>query len=203
MLMSHNNTETQIGNIDLVKQLNSAIVYRLIDQHGPISRIQIAEQSQLAPASVTKITRQLLERGLIKEVDQQASTGGRRAISIVVEHRRFNTVSVRLGRNDATVALYDLSGKALVEQHYPLEQSTQQEVETLLINAIDDFIKQNQRRINELISISIILPGLVDPNKGIVHYMPHMKVNNWALVDNLEKHFDLPCYAGHDIRSLA
>ena len=65
--------QAQIGNVDLVKQLNSAAVYRLIDQHGPISRIQIAEQSQLAPASVTKITRQLIERGLIKEVDQQAS----------------------------------------------------------------------------------------------------------------------------------
>ena len=76
--------QAQIGNVDLVKQLNSAAVYRLIDQHGPISRIQIAEQSQLAPASVTKITRQLIERGLIKEVDQQASTGGRRAISIIV-----------------------------------------------------------------------------------------------------------------------
>lgn len=75
--------QAQIGNVDLVKQLNSAAVYRLIDQYGPISRIQIAEQSQLAPASVTKITRQLIERGLIKEVDQQASTGGRRAISIV------------------------------------------------------------------------------------------------------------------------
>ena len=49
--------QAQIGNVDLVKQLNSAAVYRLIDQHGPISRIQIAEQSQLAPASVTKITR--------------------------------------------------------------------------------------------------------------------------------------------------
>ncbi|MGX7903496.1 transcriptional regulator, partial [Klebsiella pneumoniae] len=45
--------QAQIGNVDLVKQLNSAAVYRLIDQHGPISRIQIAEQSQLAPASVT------------------------------------------------------------------------------------------------------------------------------------------------------
>ena len=67
--------QAQIGNVDLVKQLNSAAVYRLIDQYGPISRIQIAEQSQLAPASVTKITRQLIERGLIKEVDQQASTG--------------------------------------------------------------------------------------------------------------------------------
>lgn len=67
--------QAQIGNVDLVKQLNSAAVYRLIDQYGPISRIQIAEQSQLAPASVTKITRQLIERGLIKEVDQQASPG--------------------------------------------------------------------------------------------------------------------------------
>lgn len=56
----------QIGNVDLVKQLNSAAVYRLIDQQGPISRIQVADVSQLAPASVTKITRQLLERGSLK-----------------------------------------------------------------------------------------------------------------------------------------
>ena len=75
-------TGGQIGNVDLVKQLNSAAVYRLIDLQGPISRIQVADVSQLAPASVTKITRQLLERGLIKEVAQQASTGGRRAISL-------------------------------------------------------------------------------------------------------------------------
>ena len=68
-------TGGQIGNVDLVKQLNSAAVYRLIDLQGPISRIQVADISHLAPASVTKITRQLLERGLIKEVAQQASTG--------------------------------------------------------------------------------------------------------------------------------
>ncbi len=71
--MNQSHSLKQIGNIDLVKQLNSAVVYSLIDQQGPISRIQIAEQSQLAPASVTKITRQLLERGLIKEVDQHTS----------------------------------------------------------------------------------------------------------------------------------
>lgn len=35
----------QIGNVDLVKQLNSAAVYRLIDQQGPISRIQVADVS--------------------------------------------------------------------------------------------------------------------------------------------------------------
>lgn len=195
--------QAQIGNVDLVKQLNSAAVYRLIDQMGPISRIQIAEHSQLAPASVTKITRQLIERGLIKEVDQQASTGGRRAISIVTETRGFHTIGVRLGRNDATLTLYDLSGKALAEEHYPLPERTQETLEHTLFNAIDHFTVAHQRKLRELIAISVILPGLVDPDNGIIRYMPHITVNNWPLVANLTQRFNVTSFVGHDIRSLA
>lgn len=195
--------QAQIGNVDLVKQLNSAAVYRLIDQHGPISRIQIAEQSQLAPASVTKITRQLIERGLIKEVDQQASTGGRRAISIIAETRNFNAIGVRLGRYDATLTLYDLSSKPLEEEHFPLPERTQETLEHALLNIIATFIENCQRKIRELIAISVILPGLVDPESGVIRYMPHIAVENWGLVGALEKRFNVTCFVGHDIRSLA
>lgn len=198
-----NNGQGQIGNIDLVKQLNSAAVYRLIDLQGPISRIQIAEMSQLAPASVTKITRQLLERGLIKEVDQQASTGGRRAISIISETKPLQAIAVRLGRNDATIALYDLGGKVLSEQLYPLLERTQETLEHSLLGYIAEFIDNNQRKIRELIAIAVILPGLVDPDQGIVRYMPHIKVKDWHLVEALKKRFQLPSFVGHDIRSLA
>ncbi|MGL4486383.1 MAG: DNA-binding transcriptional regulator NagC [Yersinia sp. (in: enterobacteria)] len=195
--------QSQIGNVDLVKQLNGAVVYRLIDQQGPISRIQIADLSQLAPASITKITRQLLERGLIKEVDQQASTGGRRAISIVTENRQFHTVAIRLGRHDATITLFDMSGKSLGEEHYPLPERTQETLDQALFNIISQFIEAYQRKLRELIAIAIILPGLVEANKGIVRYMPHISVSNWPLVDNLQKRFNVTSFVGHDIRSLA
>ncbi len=195
--------QAQIGNVDLVKQLNGAAVYRLIDQQGPISRIQIAELSQLAPASVTKITRQLIERGLIKEVDQQASTGGRRAISIVTETRGFQAIGVRLGRYDATLTLFDLSARALEERHYPLPERRQDALEAALLAAIEDFIDHCQRKIRELIAISVILPGLVDPESGVVRYMPHIEVDNWSLVETLERRFGFACFVGHDIRSLA
>lgn len=193
----------QIGNIDLVKQLNSAAVYRLIDQYGPISRIQIAEQSQLAPASVTKITRYLIERGLIKEVDQQASTGGRRAISIVTETRNFQAIGVRLGRYDATITLFSLGAKPLAEEHYALPEKTQESLEQALFNAIHQFIENNARKIRELIAISVILPGLVEPDDGVVRYMPHINVDNWPLSEALENRFNITCFVGHDIRSLA
>ncbi|SFN69282.1 N-acetylglucosamine repressor [Izhakiella capsodis] len=200
--MTHDG-QAQIGNIDLVKQLNSAAVYRIIDQQGPISRIQIAEQSQLAPASVTKITRQLIERGLIREVDQQASTGGRRAISIITESRGFHTVAIRLGRDDATLSLFDLSGKLIAEQRYNLPERTQETLEHALFNTIEEFINLQQRKLRELIAIAVILPGLVDPAIGVIRYMPHIKVSQWPLVANLEKHFNVASFVGHDIRSLA
>lgn len=193
----------QIGNIDLVKQLNGAVVYRLIDQQGPISRIQIAELSQLAPASITKITRQLLDRGLIKEVEQQASTGGRRAVSIVTENRHFHSVAVRLGRNGATITLYNLSGKSIVEEAYSLPERTQAALEQSLLNAISSFIETFTHKIRELIAIAISLPGLVDPEEGIVKYMPHISIDDWQLGKIIQERFNVNCFVGHDIRSLA
>lgn len=194
--------QAPIGNVDLVKQLNGAAVYRLIDQQGPISRIKIAELSQLAPASVTKITRQLIERGLIREVAQQASTGGRRAISIVTETRAFQAIGVRLGRDEATVTLFDLNAKALCEAHYPLPQQTQVLLEQALLQAISEFISTYQHKIRELIAISAIVPGLVESENGIVHYMPHIALSQWPLGAALKQRFQVESFIGHDIRSL-
>lgn len=199
----NSNGQAAIGNIDLVKQINGSVVYRLIDKQGPISRIQIAEISQLAPASVTKITRQLLNRGLIKEVEQQASTGGRRAISIVTDNHAFQAVAIRLGRCNATIALYDLGGKLLVEEVAPLPEKTQEDLEKALIKTIDRFIKAHQERIIEFVAIALSLPGLVDPEKGIVSYMPHIPVHDWHLADVIQNHFNITTFIGHDIRGLA
>lgn len=33
--------------------------------------------------------------------------------------------------------------------------------------------------------------------------MPHIQVENWGLVEALEKRFKVTCFVGHDIRSLA
>ncbi|OEE87523.1 transcriptional regulator [Enterovibrio norvegicus FF-162] len=196
-------TGGQIGNVDLVKQLNGAAVYRLIDQQGPISRIQIADVSSLAPASVTKITRQLLERGLIKEVAQQASTGGRRAISLTTECAPFHSLAVRLGRDRIELTLFDLSGKPLAEHdeafHYPNQETL---IEGLLFH-LHSFLASQQDVVKELIAVAISLPGLVDAETGIVEYMPHITIDKLPLSDLIRDEFGVQCYIGNDTRGQA
>lgn len=196
-------TGGQIGNVDLVKQLNSAAVYRLIDLQGPISRIQVADVSQLAPASVTKITRQLLERGLIKEVAQQASTGGRRAISLTTESAAFHSIAVRIGRNYIEITLYDLSGNHITGTAHPFSYTSQQALIDGLLEHIQNFISNNQNVMKELVAFGITLPGLVNPEHGIVEYMPHIDVNDFPLANIIKKQFGVICFVGNDIRGLA
>ncbi len=63
------------------------------------------------------------------------------------------------GRHDTTLTLYDLSSK-VVSEHYPLPERTRETLEHALLNTIAVFIDSCQRKIRELIAISVILPGL-------------------------------------------
>lgn len=193
----------QIGNVDLVKQINSAAVYRLIDQQGPISRIQVADVSQLAPASVTKITRQLLERGLIKEVAQQESTGGRRAISLTTEVEQFHSIAVRLGRDYIQLSLFDLSGTELISSQSAFHYTRQTELEIGFVQHIEQFIQAQAQHIKQLIAIGIVLPGLINPEEGIVEYIPNIDIDNFMLGQIIKDTFGVACFIGNDIRGKA
>lgn len=192
-----------VGNVELVKQLNYAMIYRLIIQQSPISRIQLAETSQLAPASITKITRQLLNKKLIKEVDVQQSTGGRPAVSIVAKFDYYQAISIQLSRSHVMIELYDLGAKSLASKRYPLNDFTQQSAQDYLIHLIELFSQEHHKKIHHLVAISVVMPGVVDSVKGIVRYMPHINVDNWALADVLNDQFHVPVFIGNDVQSLA
>ena len=87
----------QPGHIDHIKRNNAGSVYKLIDLYGPISRIELSKRSQLAPASITKITRELIDAHLIKETQfQEPSSRGRPAIGLVPANEGWQFLSIRL-----------------------------------------------------------------------------------------------------------
>lgn len=197
--------QLQIVNLDFVKQANGALVYRLIDQHGPISRIQVSEMSGLAAASVTKITRNLLRFGLVKEVAQQQSTGGRRAISIVAERKNLVCLLVRLGRTTVTIAAMDLATQVLFKQKYQLQiEYPLADLEQYLLGLIQaklaDLIQTGYR----VIACGLTVPGFVDQNKNTIHFMPQFKLEKpWKLAEQIKQMIHLPVFIGHDVRALA
>ena len=69
--------ENQPGHIDQIKQTNAGAVYRLIDQLGPVSRIDLSPSGATGscPASITKIVREMLEAHLVQELEIKEEGG--------------------------------------------------------------------------------------------------------------------------------
>ncbi len=193
--------ENQPGHIDQIKQTNAGAVYRLIDQLGPVSRIDLSRLAQLAPASITKIVREMLEAHLVQELEiKEAGNRGRPAVGLVVETEAWHYLSLRISRGEIFLALRDLSSKLVVEESQELALKDDSPLLDRIISHIDQFFIRHQKKLERLTSIAITLPGIIDTENGIVHRMPFYEdVKEMPLGEALEQHTGVPVYIQHDI----
>ncbi|WP_417868641.1 ROK family protein [Vibrio furnissii] len=194
----------QPGHIDHIKQVNAGRVYKLIDQKGPISRIDLSKESELAPASITKITRELIEAHLIHETTvQEAISRGRPAVGLQTNNEGWQFLSMRLGRGYLTIALHELGGDVLIDTKIDIHEIDQDDVLQRLLFEIDEFFQTYAEQLGRVTSIAITLPGLVNSDQGIVLQMPHYNVENLALGPEIYKATGLPVFVANDTRAWA
>ncbi|WP_428946077.1 sugar metabolism global transcriptional regulator Mlc [Pantoea sp. FN060301] len=193
-------TDGQPGHIDQIKQTNAGAVYRLIDRFGPISRIDLSKKAQLAPASITKIVREMLEAHLVQETEfQDAGSRGRPAVGLILDTVAWHYLSARIGNGEITYALRDLSSALVVEELCPLPVEDDEPLLARIVAGIDAFFIRHQQKLERLTAIAITLPGILNTDKGIVHRMPFYHVEDMPLGAELEKRTGLPVYIQHDI----
>lgn len=196
--------ESQPWHIDQIKQTNAGAVYRLIDQLGPVSRIDLSRLAQLAPASITKIVREMLEAHLVQELEiKEAGNRGRPAVGLVVETEAWHYLSIRIGRGEIFLALRDLSSKLVVEDRLDLPLQSETPLLQRILHQVDQFFIRHQQKLERLTSIAITMPGIIDTENGIVHRMPfYDDVKEMPLGAALETHTGVPVYIQHDISAL-
>ncbi|WP_028864089.1 ROK family protein [Psychromonas aquimarina] len=203
MVQNNQQAGSVIANIDHIKQANSATIYKVIEKYAPISRVKIAKVSKLAPASVTKITRQLLESGIISETARQASTGGRCAISLAPNSASIYVLAVKIGQKLLSLSRYNLAGEQLSNKQVNIQGEDGEQLIELLISEIDHYINNELHNADKISAISITLSGLINPKQGRVVYTPHYSFKDYPLVEVIEQRFNLPTFIGNHTRSLA
>ncbi|MBW7984410.1 transcriptional regulator of PTS gene [Enterobacillus tribolii] len=191
----------QPGHIDQIKQINAGAVYRLIDQCGPISRIELSKRAQLAPASITKIVRELLEAHLVQETEyQEVGSRGRPAVGLILDTAAWHFLCARIGRGSITLTLRDLSTNVVAEDTVDLPAQSELPFLQRVIYEIDQFFNRHQQKLERLTAIAITMPGIIHSSSGVVHRMPfYADVRDVPLGPALSEHTGLPVFLQHDV----
>lgn len=194
------NLDSQPGHIDQIKQTNAGVVYRLIDLHGPISRIELSKRAQLAPASITKIVREMLDAHLVQETEfQEPGSRGRPAIGLTLDTVAWHYLAIRIQPGFITLTLRDLSSRALQEDRLPLPANAEQPLLQTVQEVVNDFFVRHQSKLERLTAIAVTLPGLINVASGVVHRMPGYDVEEMPLGATLAQRTGLPVFVQHDI----
>lgn len=192
------------GHVDHIKQVNAGRVYQLIDQYGPISRIDLSKLSDLAPASITKITRELIAAHLVHETTvQEALSRGRPAVGLQTRNEGWQFLSIRLGRGYMTLALHELGGDVLIDSKIEIHETDQDDLLARILHEINDFFQTYSSHLERLTSIAITLPGSVNGENGVVMKMPFYQVKDFPLGVEIYKATGVPVFIANDTRAWA
>ncbi|MCA9979631.1 MAG: ROK family transcriptional regulator [Anaerolineales bacterium] len=197
MLLTNNGKVTR----NQAKQHNLQLILRIIYEAREISRADVARTTGLTRTTVSNAVNELLEEGLVAELGQAPSGGGKPPTLLQVVDTARQVIGVDLGHTILQGAVFDLRGRVVHHVRRPLgETKSGTAVLDLVYDLITDLINLADR---PLLGIGIGTPGLMDAQEGIIFQAVNLGWHNLPLRELLETRFDLPVYLVNDSQAAA
>ena len=103
-------SSTRGQNLISLTSNNRSLIVRLLLQNGSCSRTELAKETTLTQAAITKIIDRLIKFGLVEEHGFRQGKRGRSAIMLRINTDRFLMISVKFSCSSYDIGLYNLGG---------------------------------------------------------------------------------------------
>ncbi len=190
------------GNLKLIQELNRSIILKTIRHYGPISRSEIAKRNKISPTTVTAAVRELLQEELVREDSVGTSSGGRKPILIRFSPESGFIIGVAITNSSIEIAEMNLEAKVCKQKIFPVRTLRGELVINYLLKSIGQFLEEYSD-LKKCIGISIISPGIIDVDKGIIYENTKLKLKDIPLKEMVEKRFKLKTWLENDANAIA
>jgi predicted NBD/HSP70 family sugar kinase len=148
-------------------------VFELVRAAGLIPRVQVAKDLGVSPASVTTLTSELIEAGLIEEVATQRdgeAGRGRPAVALGVRAEAHRVAGMKLSDREHTAVIVDFAGKLIADEAIPRRPGPM--VLDDMLDAVAALLARVCAKagmaVSDLSAVGIGVPGYVDTADGVV-----------------------------------
>ena len=185
-----------------MKRMNTALILGMIKDTNGVSRIDIAKSTGLTAATVTNLTSELIDAGIVSEVAMGVSTGGRKPVILKINAGSFFAASAYISSNTVEVALADFNAqiKFYKKMTFNAETFSVDECVLFIQKSLDAFREKCKGKI---IGLGLGLHGIVNSKDGVWLNAPNLNVRNTDIVKMLEEKCRIKVYAENNVRLMA
>lgn len=179
-------------------------VFEAVRAAGLVPRVDLARQLGVSPASVTAAVAELIEAGFIREVDTRRRDGdttrGRPPVALGVNAKAFYVAGIKLSDQTHSAIIVDFSGGHVADASLERDAS-RFDLDQLLSEAatvLDAALAAGNLTRQDIASVGLGLPGIVDNQTGQVLWSPLMQDTNVELREILNQRLGLPVHIDND-----
>jgi predicted NBD/HSP70 family sugar kinase len=175
---------------------NTRLVLKTIYDHSSISRAEVARQTGLTRASVSSIAAELINDGLVAEVGQGRSAGGKPPTLLsVIDDSRF-LIGIDVANGEVRGATLDLRGKPRLRLSLPLGEGRGEAALARVCELLDQALGKTDR--DRLLGVGIGVPGLIDSESRVVLQSVALGWQQLPLGKLLEDRYQVPVCIAND-----
>lgn len=180
-----------------IKKNNRNRVYRYIRESDVTSNPDISYDLKISLPTVTQNTKELIEKGLVRDAGKLKSTGGKRAAALSVVSDFKLAVGLDITRNHISLVLADLKGTLLKCDRMFLPFAHSEEYYRKLNDLLEDFLRENEAERQRILGVGISMPGIVNLKREEISYSHVLKLEAVPFA-YISSFFSYPCYFLND-----
>lgn len=190
---------------NLMHAINRSKIIDTIRTAGMMSRVDISRHTGLSRASVTGLTAELIQEGLIIEKKIGHYKGGRPPMLLALNPEGAYAVGVKMSVTELRVVIVDFEGNVIASRAYPLEPVYHPvtEIAERIVSAVQSCIWESNFSKERISGVGIGVPGLVDAGSGNIRFLPNYGWENVNLRDLVQAGLKHPCYIDNSSNTLA
>ncbi|WP_340373613.1 ROK family transcriptional regulator [Peribacillus sp. FSL E2-0218] len=185
------------GDLKLIQELNRSIILDTIRKKGPISRSEIAQMINISPTTVTSAVSELIDEGLVCEDGVGTSSGGRKPVLLRFNPNTHSILGVSITNSFIRIADMNLEGQILRKEIHPTNHLKGEDIIELILDVVENFLEQKPNK-DYCQGISVISPGIVDADKGVISYNTKLNLYDVPLKQLIEERTNLPVFLDND-----
>ncbi len=198
--------QREYGRRTLLRQIRSA---------GRIPRIELADQTGISRATVTTITAEFLQSGLIEEVTRAEPTKptelgadtrrGRPRVDLRVRGAARLVAGVKIANRAISLVLLDFAGTQLAARETELDGTvfSSAELASAIRDAVHDLARSAGYDAGDVSGVGVGIAGVVQAASGFVYWSPSLSQRNVEFGSILTATLGTPAFIDNDANLVA
>ena len=192
------------SDMNIVEQKNNSQKRKIIkhlSMYGAMANTDLGKYIKLSTPKIISLLNELKNEGLIEELGQGNSSGGRRPNLYGNKENAFYIVGISINMYKTSVSIFNAKNQKITDdQILPLTISHETSIIDPIVGFTENIILENQIPREKILGIGIEMPGLVDSETGINKtYM----VSRQPVAEVFQKKFGLEVLIENDAKARA